>query len=558
MVCKLHRNIEKKIPKGDTTYTYYLNNINVNKSSYLSIAHPYEIFDIIKSFDLNKSLGPNSIPVYLLKICNDYFSKILAKLLNLSFATGIFPDLCKFAKVIPIFKKDNPLLCNNYRPISLLPIFSKIFEKIIYSRMYNFIDKNNLLYEKQFGFRSNHSTSHALISLIESIKNCLDDKKIVGGVFIDLAKAFDTVNHEILCNKLSYYGFRGKFNDLLKSFLSDRKQYVSINGVDSEYLDINCGVPQGSTLGPLLFILYINDLNYSLKYSTASHFADDTCLLYASKNPKTLETNLNYDLKRLNQWLYANRLSLNIDKSKLLLFHSKYNKKKFDINIKMKGIKLTPSSSVKYLGLYLDDNLSWDYHINELTRKLSRTNGILSKLRHFVPIQTLLQIYYSLFYSHMSYGILVWSLTAQKNIEKITLLQKKCLRILNFSGFIEHTNPLFIKNKIVKFSDIIKMNQLLLANQFYNDVLPGDLRNLLIHSSNVHTHHTRISNSAFFIPSIASTNYGTYSLKYQVPLIWNEFSKAYSDKCESSYKVLKKFLINFFIDKYKDELKIQI
>ena len=141
------------------------------------MVNAYEIFDIIKSLDLNKSLGPNSIPIYILKACNNYFSVIIAKLINLSFETGIFPDICKFAKVIPIFKKEDPLLCSNYRPISLLPIFSKIFEKIIYTRMYKYLEKNDLIYDRQFGFRSNHSTSHALISLTESIKNYLDKKK---------------------------------------------------------------------------------------------------------------------------------------------------------------------------------------------------------------------------------------------------------------------------------------------------------------------------------------------------------------------------------------------
>jgi len=246
---------------------------------------------------VTKASGPNSFPIYVLKVCKEFISNSLVKIFNLSFETGIFPNLCKLAKVVPIFKKEDPLLCKNYRPISLLPIFSKIFEKLIYSRMYEYLDKNHLLYDKQFGFRSKHSTSHALISLTETIKNHLDNKELVSGVFIDLAKAFDTVNHSILCKKLSYYGFRGKFNELIKSFLTNRKQYVSINGFDSENLDTNCGVPQGSTLGPLLFIIYINDLHFSLKFSTASHFADDTCLIYASKNPKTLETNLNYDLK---------------------------------------------------------------------------------------------------------------------------------------------------------------------------------------------------------------------------------------------------------------------
>ena len=164
------------------------------------------------------------------------------------------------AKVIPIFKKDDLLDYVNYRPISLLPIFSKIFEKIIYSRMYEFLELNKLIYNRQFGCRANHSTNHALLSMTESIKSFLDSGDFVAGIFIDLEKAFDTVNHLILCNKLNYYGFRGKINDLLKSFLTNRKQFVSVNGYDSSQLEIKCGVPQGSILCPLLFLVYINDL----------------------------------------------------------------------------------------------------------------------------------------------------------------------------------------------------------------------------------------------------------------------------------------------------------
>ena len=223
-----------------------------------------------------------------MKLCNVFFSNCLLKIVNLSFATRILPDLCKIAMVVPIFKKDDPLNCNNYRPISFLPNFCKIFEKLIYSRMYSFLEKNNLLQDKQFGFRSKYSTTHAIISLTESIKKFLDKKYIVSGIFIDLEKAFDTINHSILCDKLNYYGFRCKSNDLTKSYLTNRKQFVSINGYDSTKLDINCGVPQGSMLGPFLFLLYINDLQNSLKFAKSSHFADDTCLTYSNKNPKNL------------------------------------------------------------------------------------------------------------------------------------------------------------------------------------------------------------------------------------------------------------------------------
>ena len=285
--------------------------------------------------------------------------------------------MCKLAKVIPIYKKDDALLCENYRPISLLSIFSKIFEKRIYGRMYKFLDVNNLIYNRQFGFRTNYSTEHAFISLTENIKNLLDSGNVVCGVFIDLEKAFDTVKHNILCEKLPYYGFRGKIEVLIKSYLSNRKQLFAINGFESVNLDITCGVPQGSNLGPLLFLLYINDFRFSLSKATSSHFADDTYILHFSNKLKTVETELNKDLKHASTWLTANRLSLNVSKSKLLIFQSKYKNIDYSkTSIKLNGIRLLPSDHVKYLGIFIDNNLSWDYNTIQLSIKLSRTNGI--------------------------------------------------------------------------------------------------------------------------------------------------------------------------------------
>ena len=236
-------------------------------------------------------------------------------------------------------------------------------------------------------------------------------------------------------------------------FLSNRQQYVSINGFDSSKLDIQCEVPQGSTLGPLLFLLYINDLRLALKHAIASHFGDDTCILYASNKLKSIETVLYYDLKSISDWLKANRLSLNVDKSKLLMFKSKQRMLNSDsISIKLGGVKLIPADSVKYLGLHLDKYLSCDLQTNQLSKKLSRANGILSKRRHFAPKQTLVSVYYSIvsvyysivsvyysivsvyysivsvyysiFYTHLPYGCPVWSLTKKENLDTITILQK--------------------------------------------------------------------------------------------------------------------------------------
>ena len=485
---------------------------------------------------------------------NDFFSEILSKIINISFETGIFPNLCKLAKVIPIYKKDNPLLCLNYRPISLLPVFSKIFERVIYKRMFHYLTENNMIYKRQFGFRENHSTNHALISITETIKASIDKGNIVGGVFIDLQKAFDTVNHKILCHKLSYYGFRGKINDLLKSFLTNRHQYVSINGFDSSQLEIKCGVPQGSTLGPLLFLLYINDLRYSLKKSIASHFADDTSITFSSKKLKTLETILNTDLKAISDWLKANRLSLNVDKSKLLIFHSK--QRKLDLNyfsIKMEGRKLIPSDNVKYLGLFLDKNLSWDFHVNQLSKKLSRANGILAKIRHFLPTKILISVYYSIFYSHIIYGCSVWAMTTKINLDIITVLQKKCIRIINFADFNSHTNELYDKNQLLKLDDIIKIEQLKLVFNFKDKKLPKDLLNLFQLNSEIHSHITRnVKNEGIHIPQINTSTYGNKSIRFSAPVLWNTLLKTNNEINNiKSTSALKFYLKKHYLSYYK-------
>jgi len=519
--------IDKQIPQSKKNYAEYLKDITFNETFTLSPTSTLEISKLINSLDTHKSLGPNSIPSFIIKSSNKFFSDKLSLIINLSFETGIFPDLCKVAKVIPIYKKDNPLLCENYRPISLLPVFSKIFEKTIYTRMYAYLIQNNMIYNRQFGFRANHSSNHALINCTESIKKELDNKKVVGGVFIDLKKAFDTVNHQILCNKLTYYGFRGKTNLLIKSFLTDRKQFVSINGHTSSQLSIKCGVPQGSTLGPLLFLIYINDLNRSLKLSVASHFADDTCIMYASNKLKTLETILNTDLKYASEWLKANRLSLNVGKTKLLLFHSKQSNFNLDnIYIKLEGINLSHCNNVNYLGLHIDEHLSWDFHVNQLSKKLSRANGILAKLRHFAPKHILNSVYYAIFYSHVLYGCPTWSLTSASNLQIVKILQKKCLRIINFAPFNSHTNDLFYNNKLLKLDDIIINQKLKVVFDFKNKTLPNELLNLFEYNNNIHEHDTRnATREGLFIPSIKTTSFGNNSLRYAAPVLWNEILK---------------------------------
>ena len=237
----------------------------------------------------------------------------------MSFNQGVFPNILKIANVIPIHKKGDKLDCNNYRPISLLSSISKIFEKSMHIRLVNFLKKNKLLFCHQFGFRNGYSVNHALTSLTELIRKALDEDKFACGVFIDLQKAFDTVDHNILLSKL-YHCVKGTPHQWFKSYLTGRQQYTTINHQTLSLSNVKYGVPQGSVLGPLLFLLYINDLNKAVVHSKVHYFADDTNFLYASHSLKNLNKTVNFDLSNLVQWLRANKISLHVNKTEIVVF----------------------------------------------------------------------------------------------------------------------------------------------------------------------------------------------------------------------------------------------
>ncbi len=522
---------------GHNSFKDYLQNPLPN-SFFLEECTVDEIKTLLYSvLNPKKSTGPNSVPVEILHtVCEDIAVPITA-LFNLSFKTGQYPDLLKIAKTIPIYKKKgSKLLVANYRPISLLSNINKILEKLMFTRIYNFLEKYKCIFKLQFGFRSKHSTNHALIHITETIRTALDGGNIAGGIFVDLQKAFDTVNHEILVEKLAHYGIRGTANNWFLSYLSNRSQFVSIAGCNSDTKSIKHGVPQGSVLGPLLFLIYINDLHKAIRFSHVYHFADDTNLLNISSSPKQLQKQINIDLKLLYKWLLANKISLNCSKTELIIFQKPGSKLNFKFKIKMNGHKLSPADYIKYLGVYLDSTLSGSQHCALLSTKLNRAKGMLSKIRHYVNTDDLKSIYHAIFSSHMIYGAQIWGQSLSIHNNNILRLQNKAMKILNFANYRDDSDPHYVKNKIIKINDYVQLQNCLFVYDFLKETLPDSFNDYFTKTKDIYTTETVGSTlGCLFTPFTHTTRYGLNSITRRCITSWNFFSRHFN--IDLSYRI---------------------
>ena len=441
----------------------------------------------------NKKCGLNNIPVSIIKEIAPIISDTLSEIFNICAVNGVYPDILKLGRVTPIYKKGSHEDCSNYRPITILPIFNKIFEKLINKRMVSFINTFSILSENQYGYLKNKSTNHALLHLINHILNAFSLKKYLVAVFLDLSKAFDTVDHKILLDKMYRYGFRGPFLDLISSYLTNRRQYVDIDGNVSQTLPVTKGVPQGFVLGPLLFLIFINDINFIMTSLRKVLFADDT-VLYATFDSLThVGAIMNHYLDILHEWLLANKLKLNINKTNFLIFTMNINYNIPDLRIN--NISIDHVSKITYLGVILDNKLSFNDHINLLCTKLARINGLIYSLKHLLPFHCLKTIYFSFTYSYLNNNIIIWGGCPKTVLKPLQIMQNKTVRNLAPNNALNlHTDEMY------KTLNLLNINQLYLyrSSEFGFKWLFCNEYNMLHNERQnvhfIHGHNTRSNN----------------------------------------------------------------
>ena len=466
-------------------------------SIYIKPVSASEVQGVINLFKNKATLDTKIEPLKIAGSCEN-FATVLAKVISSSFDQGKFPQELKTSKVVPIHKGGTKTDVSNYRPISLLASFSKVYEKLMHNRVINFLDKHNLLCENQYGFRSGRSCEHALLNAKDTILSALSKKQIALLLLIDFSKAFDLVEHPTLLRKLEHYGIRGQALNWFKSYLNNRKQFVSVGSSHSSTKPITFGVPQGSILGPLLFIIYINDLPQISELAKFIMYADDANIFIIGNSPDEVYNKLEILCSALIRWVDSNGLALNLRKTNYMIFS---RQKSINYrNVVISGVTIERKTEARFLGVILDEKLSWSQHIAAVKMKMSRYIGIMYKLKKHLPLKARIQIYHSFVQSHLNYCSLIWGFAAKAHIESLFVKQKMGLRAV-LPGFMNYwfkngeppasTKSGFYENKILTVHSIIAKNALMFMHKIKNvpNLLPTSIKTIIPPSAPIFNGH---------------------------------------------------------------------
>ena len=499
---------------------------------------------------LNKSFI--GTPPRCIKLACSYITEPLTKLFNLSLSQGIMPDLLKISKITPVDKGGELTDPTNFRPISTLSNLTQIFEKLVYKQLVSYIEKHDILFEYQFGFRKGRSTAQAITEIADTLRKAIDNNLYSCGIFLDFSKAFDTVNHSILLQKLESYGIRGLPLAWFESYLTNRKQYVALGDTKSSYQTMVCGVPQGSSLGPLLFLIYINDLPNSSEVLSFKIFADDTNLFASAKDLKSLELLMNSELKKVKEWCDINKLSINLKKTNFMIIKPQ-RKKNMNISINITNRdgschSLEQKDHIKYLGVMIDSSLSWKYHISYVCAKLSRNIGIISKLRYYLSVNQLKQIYYNLIYPYISYAIVAWGSTCKTNLQKIQTKQNRVIRLIFFATLSGKNTasalPLLNIMDILTVNNVYRLHTLKFTHAWHKGILPKVFDHFFQYASNVHHYNTRYAAKQNLHKFRIKTNTGKRMVSFAAIDLWQEIPQNFKDLNPFSFtKSTKNYLL---------------
>lgn len=427
-------NAKVKHTTQHNTYTHIQQTVN---SLYLPEITQHDLSKIVNQLKISKATSADGLSTFILKKCFPYLCVPLLSILNSAIKDGTFPTSLKDSVVIPIHKKGKADVIDNYRPITLVSVISKVLEKHIAKHLTAFLDKHKILNVHQYGFRKKHSTINAITHLIENIIDNIDNNVKTNSLFLDLSKAFDCIDHTILLDKLYRYGVRGIPQALLKSYLSNRTQQIRITHLEgnmikqytSEKLNIQYGVPQGSVLGPLLFIIYVNDIP-TLSNGKAILFADDTSIINQGTTTENLELTTYINTEQITDYFESNNLFINPAKTNYILFETHQRKQTSNITVTIKEQEIKEVLETNFLGLKLDKHLSWKPHIDKVCKKVSSNIFILKHMSQSLEVNILKTIYYALIHPHLSYGLIVWGHCAKEHMQRIFRLQKYAIRTI--------------------------------------------------------------------------------------------------------------------------------